>query len=293
MRDLIIIGGGPAGLSAGITAASEGLSTLLLERSELGGQAGESARIENLLGYPKGISGEDLTRAALTQALKFGLRVRTTEARSLSRTGDALVVGGAETHEARAVLLSMGLQYNRLDVPGADLPGVSYGMDYACDDDVVILGGGNSAGQAALFYAKTRKVVVLARRPLESTMSAYLVKRITAEPNIATMLGEIESLLGTRTLEGIKLKGYEVPVHTRRLLCFIGAMPHSDWLPTEIVRDAKGFIVARDFMTSMPGVLVAGDIRLDSIKRCTSAIGEGACAVQAVHRYLATQEAKT
>ncbi|MGO4256022.1 FAD-dependent oxidoreductase [Marmoricola sp. RAF53] len=324
LYDLCIVGGGPAGLAAAVYAASEGLSTVVVEREAPGGQAGQSAAIENYLGFPKGLTGDDLTQRALAQASRFGAEmvlardVAGFEVRGPVRA--VLLEGGGEI-EARAVIVATGVSYRRLDAAGLDEltgRGVYYGamaseaQQYA-GEEVYVVGGANSAGQAALNLSRfAKRVVVLVRGPsLAATMSRYLVERITNAPNVEVRTRtEVAAAHGDGHLESLTLcardGGATEQVPTSALFVFIGAAPRTNWLGSEVVRDDHGFVVTgRDLETqaahrwplarpvyplesSVPGVFAAGDVRLDSMKRVASAVGEGGMAVYAVHRYLAT-----
>jgi len=322
--DLIVVGGGPAGLGAAVYGASEGLRTVLVERLASGGQAGQSSRIENYLGFPDGVSGGQLTDRARRQATKFGAEVLTTrEVTGLEVRGSARRVTFADGTfiDAHAVILATGVSYRRLDVPGlAGLTGrgVYYGSALteatAClGQDVYVVGGANSAGQAALYLARSAKsVTLLVRGPsLEKSMSYYLIKRIADIPNITVRTcTEVTGASGEDHLEGLTLRdtatGTTETVDAQWLYLFIGAEPLTGWLDGVVVRDAKGFVVTGPDLpsaaerprgwpldrmpyyleTSVPGVFVAGDARAESAKRVASAVGEGAMAVMLVHRYL-------
>jgi thioredoxin reductase (NADPH) len=323
LYDLCIVGAGPAGLAAAVYAASEGLRTVVVEREAPGGQAAQSASIENYLGFPKGLSGADLTHRAVAQAGRFGAEMLLArDVMSLQRRGPVRAVCfGAGEVEARAVLVSTGVSYRRLDAPGVAAltgRGVYYGASASdaaqCkDDDVIIVGAANSAGQAALNLAQYAKRVVLVvrGRSLEESMSLYLVARIHAAATIEVRLrSEVTEARGDGHLEAVTLtdrdSGAGEDVAVNWLFVFIGASPHTDWLGGQVARDAKGFIVTgQDLLglsptawtearapftleTSVPGVFAAGDVRLDSMKRVASAVGEGAMSVYLVHRYLAT-----
>jgi thioredoxin reductase (NADPH) len=323
LYDLCIVGGGPAGLAAAVYAASEGLRTVVVEREAPGGQAGQSASIENYLGFPRGLSGADLTHRAVTQAARFGAEMLLPfEAVALQSRGPvrAVCFGDAGEVEARALLVATGVSYRRLEVPGlADLTGrgVYYGASASdaaqCqDDDVVVVGAANSAGQAALNLARYAKRVLLVVRgaALEDSMSLYLVARVQAAANIEVRLHtEVAGVRGDGHLEALTLvdrtSGATEDLAVSWLFAFIGASPRTDWLGEDVVRDAKGFLVTgQDLLaavpgawtqprapftleTSVPGVFAAGDVRLDSMKRVASAVGEGAMSVYLVHRYLA------
>jgi len=322
--DLIVVGGGPAGLGAAVYGASEGLRTVLVERLASGGQAGQSSRIENYLGFPDGVSGAQLTDRARRQATKFGAEVLTTrEVTGLEVRGSARRVTFADGTfiDAHAVILATGVSYRRLDVPGlAGLTGrgVYYGSALteatAClGQDVYVVGGANSAGQAALYLARSAKsVTLLVRGPsLEKSMSYYLIKRIADIPNITVRTcTEVTGASGEDHLEGLTLRdtatGTTETVDAQWLYLFIGAEPLTGWLDGVVVRDTRGFVVAGPDLsaggerprgwpldrmpyyleTSVPGVFVAGDARAESAKRVASAVGEGAMAVMLVHRYL-------
>ena len=325
LYDLCIVGAGPAGLAAAVYAASEGLRTVVVEREAPGGQAGQSASIENYLGFPKGLSGADLTHRAVAQAARFGAEmVLARDVVALETRGPvrAVRVGDATDIEARAVLVATGVSYRRLDAPGAEQlsgRGVYYGASAGeatqCQgDEVYVVGAANSAGQAALNLAHYAKRVVLVVRGAtpEDTMSLYLVARSEAAQNIDVRLrSEVVAARGAGHLEAITLADRETgerdEVPTSWLFVFIGASPRTDWLGAEVVRDDKGFVVTgHDLLasprsaswpltrapfaleTSVPGVFAAGDVRLDSMKRVASAVGEGAMSVYLVHRYLAT-----
>jgi thioredoxin reductase (NADPH) len=323
LYDLCIVGGGPAGLAAAVYAASEGLRTVVVERDAPGGQAGQSASIENYLGFPKGLSGADLTHRAVAQATRFGAEtVLPREVMGLETRGPvrAVLLEGGGQIEARAVVIATGVSYRRLDAAGLDglgTRGISYGASASeaaqcVDEDVYVVGAANSAGQAVLNFARyARRVVMLVRASvLERTMSEYLITRIRATPNVEVRVcTEVVAARGDGHLEGLTLadraSGREYDVDTHRLFVYIGASPRTDWLGDEVVRDGKGFIVTGPDLaltdraprwaatrtpyaleTSVPGVFAAGDVRLDSMKRVASAVGEGAMSVYLVHRYL-------
>jgi thioredoxin reductase (NADPH) len=322
--DLIVIGGGPAGLGAAVYGASEGLRTVLLERTATGGQAGQSSRIENYLGFPDGVSGAQLTDRARRQAAKFGAEVLTTRnVVSLDVCGSARRVSFADgtSIDAHTVILATGVTYRQLAAPG--LPeltgrGVYYGSALteasAClGQDIYVVGGANSAGQAAVYLSRHAKsVTILVRGPsLEASMSYYLIKQIEDVPNISVRTcTEVIEAVGEDHLESLTLRntatGGTETVDAQLLFLFIGAAPLTDWLDGVVVRDSRGFVVAGPDLsvgserprgwdldrmpyhleTSIPGVFVAGDARAESAKRVASAVGEGALAVMLVHRYL-------
>jgi thioredoxin reductase (NADPH) len=322
--DLIVIGGGPAGLGAAVYGASEGLRTVLVERTATGGQAGQSSRIENYLGFPDGVSGAQLTDRARRQATKFGAEVLTTrEVTGLEARGSARRVTFADgtSIDAHTVILATGVSYRRLDAPGmADMTGrgVYYGSALteasAClGQDVYVVGGANSAGQAAVYLARHAKSVTILVRgsSLEKSMSYYLIRQIADIPNISVRTcTEVVEVKGSDHLESLTLrdtgKGTTESVDAQLLFLFIGAAPLTDWLEDVVVRDSRGFVVAGPDLspagdrpagweldrmpyhleTSVPGVFVAGDARAESAKRVASAVGEGALAVMLVHRYL-------
>jgi thioredoxin reductase (NADPH) len=322
--DLIIIGGGPAGLAAAVYGASEGLKTVMVERQAPGGQAATSSRIENYLGFPSGLSGADLARRAVTQARRFGVETLTAEAVGLRCQDSYRFVRLADGSElsSHAVLIASGVAWRKLDVPGAERlagAGVYYGaaMTEAIScrgEDVFVVGGANSAGQAAMHLSKyARQVTMLVRGPdLAATMSRYLIDQIAATPNITVRCrASVVAAYGETHLESITIADAETreTLPAKSLFIFIGAQPHTDWLAGNLERDEHGFIlsgpdllrdgrkhlhswgwtVARDpflLETSVPGIFVAGDVRRGSIKRVASSVGEGAIAVQFIHQYL-------
>ena len=324
LYDVCIVGGGPAGLAAAVYAASEGLSTIVVEREAPGGQAGQSAAIENYLGFPKGLSGSDLAQRALAQVRRFGAElVLARDVVGFESRGPvrAVLLDGGEI-ESRSLIVATGVSYRRLAAEGLDAltgRGVYYGASASdavqCqDDEVYVVGAANSAGQAVLNLARyAKRVVMLVRGPaLEATMSRYLVDRIVASPNVEVRLStEVAACAGDGHLERLTLRdrvsGTHDEVDAGWLFVFIGAAPRTDWLGPGVARDTHGFVVTGPDLglvdavppwplertpyaleTSVPGVFAAGDVRLESMKRVASAVGEGAMAVHLVHRYLAT-----
>jgi len=307
--DLVIVGGGPAGLGAAVYGASEGLDTLLVESTALGGQAGSSRRIENYLGFPAGITGSELTSRAVTQARKFNARTATPyRALSLEPDSGSHVVRLEEGHEiaARAVLLATGAQYRRLPVDGlSDYEGLT--VFYAAGPPegrlcaasrVAVVGGGNSAGQAAVWLSRGGALVTLLHRrdDVRETMSAYLVDELDRAGVAIRDRSEIAELHGKNgRLEAVTLTNGERAAFSY-LFLFLGALPCTDWLGDAVRRDENGFVLtgaaaaADDLLeTSVPGIFAAGDVRSGSSKRCATAVGEGAMAVQFVHARLAAQ----
>src|SRR5436190_2529720 len=301
--DLLIVGAGPAGLAAAVYGASEGLDTLVIESTALGGQAGSSRRIENYLGFPAGISGTELTSRAATQARKFNARLATPfRAESLEPGEDRHVVRLEEGHEiaARAVLLATGAQYRRLGCDDlADYEGLS--VFYAAGPPeaqlcgasrVAVVGGGNSAGQAAVWLARGGALVTMLHRraDLRETMSNYLIGELERYGVAVRDRSEIARLHGADgRLEAVTLTDGE-PLPVSFLFFFLGALPGSEWRGDTVARDDDGFIVtgatahaAYRLETSIPGIFAAGDVRSGSTKRCATAVGEGAMAVQLVH----------
>ncbi len=320
--DLVIIGGGPAGLAAAVYGASEGLRTLLVEGEAPGGQAGTTSRIENYLGFPAGLSGSDLARRAVTQATRLGAEILTPqEVRGIRREDPYSIVtlGDGTELSCQALILAMGVQYRRLEAPGVDALiglGVFYGAAITealafRDRDVAVVGGGNSAGQAAVHLAGFARHVTLVVRGgrLEAGMSQYLVDQIAALPGIEVRLGaNVSAVRGTDELEAVTITdpagSVEVPM--QGLFLFVGALPRTEWLGGLVERDGAGFIVtgpaltrvdgrvagwplAREPLlleTNVPGIFAAGDVRARSVKRIASGVGEGAMAVQFVHQHL-------
>lgn len=319
--DLVIVGGGPAGLSAAVYGASEGLHTLVIDSGGLGGQATSSSSIRNYLGFPRGVSGGDLARRAYEQAWVFGARFAFMQrVTRLTREGDGIVValntGGVVV--GRAVVLAMGASYRRLGVESLEAlrgAGVFYGAaaseaPLVAGEEVYVVGGANSAGQAVLHLAHyARRVTLVVRAAtLEAGMSHYLVRQIEATPNVEVRTGtEVVDGGGDGWLEHLGLRdhaGCETEtVSAQGLFLMIGARPHTEWLPQTVERDPGGFVMTGPDLsadalrelgrpplaleTSLPGVLAVGDIRHGSVKRVASAVGEGSIAIQLVHRLLA------
>jgi len=318
--DLVIVGAGPAGLAAAVYAASEGLNTVILERIGPGGQAGRSMRIENYLGFPKGITGSELAERAVVQAGKFGARLPVpTPVKSLTfdNTYMVLQLDDGDTVCAKCLLIASGADYRRLTTQGCEQfegSGVYYAATMTeaplCRHaEVVVVGGGNSAGQAAVFLSGiARKVDLLIRGDdLYKDMSAYLARRVEETPNIEVLLNtEVRQMRGDMYLREVEIvnnkTGETRTIETPVLFSFIGATPRTDWLPPEIERDEKEFVKTgweaaqsrywtnkrQPFLleTSHPGVFAAGDVRSGSVKRVAAAVGEGAMTVMFVHQYL-------
>jgi thioredoxin reductase (NADPH) len=320
--DLVVVGAGLAGLAAAVYGASEGLKTLVLEPEAPGGQAGSSSRIENYLGFPRGVSGDRLARDAYDQARKFGAEFVTRRATSINCDGHyrQVRVQGGEDITCRVCMIAVGICYRKIEAPGIDRltgAGVYYGASLteaqSCiNENVFVVGGANSAGQAAMHFSRfASQVTMLVRgESLEKSMSKYLIDQIAGTSNIKVETrSEIVEAMGDKQLECLKIrtpKGEEVRQATSMFL-FIGAAPQTDWLPKDLMRDPNGFVLSgRDLLvegkpprnwkenrdpylleTSMPGVFVAGDVRHGSVKRAASAVGEGSIAVQFMHQYLA------
>ena len=310
--DVAIVGAGPAGLAAAVYSASEGLSTAIIEGAAPGGQAGTSSRIENYLGFPTGVSGQELSDRSQIQAQKFGARfLISREVSSISEEvgQHSLVLSDGETVRARAIIIATGAKYQRLSVPDYDRYEYQ-GIHYAAtameaglcqQDEVVVVGAGNSAGQAALFLSRTAdRVHLLVRaKGLNATMSDYLIQRILASRSITLHFEtEITALSGDDRLREVTWlsKGSAEPEtrHISNVFVMIGARPRSEWLSEVILRDSKGFIVTgldagsrSAFGTSLQGVFAVGDVRSGSVKRVASAVGEGSGVISEVHQYFA------
>ena len=320
--DLIVVGGGPAGLSAAVYGASEGVRTVVVEREAPGGQAGMSARIENYFGFPGGLSGGELAARAVEQAEHFGVELVATRAvtglRADGRYRAVVLDDGSELY-CHTVLLALGVSWRILEAPGCrDLigRGVYYGAAAAeapsCEaEDVFLIGAGNSSGQAAMLLAKYARTVTLVAPEADfaERMSKYLLERLQGMPNVRFRPGTVvTNAAGEGRLEEITLEevetGKEETVPTAALFVYIGAVPPTDWLEGIVARDESGFVLsgepARDALpgawsaprepypleTSVPGVFVAGDVRAGSVKRVGAAVGEGAYAIQYIHAYL-------
>ena len=316
LYDVVVIGAGPAGLATSVYAASEGLSVLTIDCRSFGGQAGASARIENYLGFPTGISGMALMGRAFSQAQKFGVEVAIPDEAVRLECGNEpcrVDLRNGERVQARSVVIATGARYRRLGVDRLDeFEGASVHYwaspletDLCAGQDVALVGGGNSAGQATVFLAgRARRVTLIARRPLAETMSQYLVERIEAQPNVEVVIGcEISALEGSGDdLRAVSWRdrrtGDEGRVEVHYLFSFIGAEPNTDWLAASGLRlDKRGFVLTGEELggdrlpleTSRRGVFAVGDVRACSVKRVASAVGDGAQVVAAIHKYLAAE----
>jgi len=316
--DTVIIGAGPAGLAAAVYGASEGLRTIVVEREAPGGQAGTSSRIENYLGFPSGVSGDELAMRALQQARRLGAEILVT--RSITRLDAAarqVHLDGGDVIRAKTIILASGVAWRQLPIDGVDRlagKGLSYGAARSEAPnthgmDIHIVGAGNSAGQAALFFSThARSVTVICRgNTLEKSMSRYLIDQLGSRPNIRTLYrSEVVAVSGDLSLEAIDVRDAVNETTTRHqsggLFLFIGADPETAWLPTEIALDRRGFVLTGSDMraadrwpldrdpylleTSVPGIFACGDVRLGPVKRVASAVGEGSMAIAFVHQYL-------
>ncbi len=319
--DVIVVGAGPAGLAASVYGASEGLRVLLIERSTVGGQAGTSSRIENYLGFPGGISGDELSERAVKQATRFGTEiVMTRDVQSIFplKQGYCVELDGGDRVTTRTVVLATGVDWRRLEAEGIDRlqgRGVLYGASRmesstVVGKDVFIVGGGNSAGQAAMFFASYARSVTMVVRGagLKMTMSQYLIEQIAHRPNVTIEpFTQVTSVGGESYLETVctATRG-EAPRERKAdaLFIMIGADAQTDWLPKQVLRDERGYVcTGRDIPdascgdrqpylleTNLPGLFCVGDVRHDSIKRVSSSVGEGSMAIAFVHQYLAIQE---
>ncbi|MEO8419550.1 MAG: FAD-dependent oxidoreductase [Hyphomicrobium sp.] len=319
--DVAIIGGGPAGLAAAVYGASEGLRTIIVEREAPGGQAGTSSRIENYLGFPSGVSGDELAIRALQQAKRLGAEVLVT--RSVSRVDPVtreVFLDGDEVLHARTLILATGVSWRRLDIEGLDRligKGVYYGAarseaSATHGQDIHLVGAGNSAGQAALHFANhARKVTLVVRGDnLEKSMSHYLIEQLRSKSNIAVQpCAEVTAVHGDKNLTAIDVRDIgSKEIHRQEcggLFIFIGADAETEWLPANIARDKRGYVLTGDDLrkagtwslsrdpylleTSVPGVFACGDVRLSPVKRVASAVGEGSMAIAFVHQYLADE----
>jgi thioredoxin reductase (NADPH) len=318
--DLVVVGAGPAGLSAAVYGASEGLRTTVLDAGAVGGQAGSSSLIRNYLGFPRGLGGGELAQRAYQQAWLFGAQFRLTHRASSLEPRDGRHVVRTDTGAeiaARAVVLALGVEYRRLEAPGLtelEGAGVFYGASMSeaqalAGESVYIVGGGNSAGQAALHLSRYAcKVRILVRGDgLAATMSQYLIDTIDKDPNVQVRTRtEVVAGLGDGRLEQLRLRTPDgiATVSAAALVVLIGAHPHTEWLPDEVARDVWGYVATGPdatgwpleraplpLETSLPGVFAAGDVRSRSVKRVASAAGSGALAVSDVHTYLALEPA--
>lgn len=313
LYDVVVIGAGPSGLATSVYASSEGLSVLAIDCRSFGGQAGASARIENYLGFPTGISGMALMGRAFSQAQKFGVEVLIPdEAVKLECGNDPchVLLANGERIQARAVVIATGARYRRLGVERLEeFEGASVHYwasplegDLVAGQEVALVGGGNSAGQATVFLAsRATRVTLIARRPLDQTMSQYLVERIKAQPNVDVIVGcEINALEGADgALQSVSWRDRNSGQIARRavryLFSFIGAEPNTDWLSSSGIKlDERGFVLSGDnalpLETSRRGIFAVGDVRSGSVKRVAAAVGDGAAVVSAVHAYLASQQ---
>jgi thioredoxin reductase (NADPH) len=314
--DAVIIGGGPAGLAAAVYGASEGLRALVVEREAPGGQAGTSSRIENYLGFPSGVSGDELASRALKQAGRLGAEILVT--RSVDRIDPQtrrIFLDGGDAVQARTLIIATGVSWRRLAIEGFDRligKGIYYGAarseaSSAHGLDVHLIGAGNSAGQAALYFANHARTVTLVVRgdSLAKSMSRYLIEQLGGKSNVKAQLrSEVVAAHGDTHLTGIDIRdGAEVRRHDcGGLFVFIGADAETDWLPAEIARDKRGYLLTGDDVvkagrwshsrdpylleSSVPGVFACGDVRLSPVKRVASAVGEGSMAIAFVHKYL-------
>lgn len=324
MYDVMIIGAGPAGLAASVYGSCEGLKTLLIEKSNPGGQASSSARIENYLGFPTGLSGSELTQRAISQTLRFGTEVLTpAEVKSITLNGHYKITEmmDGSVINSKAIVIATGVAYKQLDIPGIDRftgAGVYYGSAavevHACkNEDIYIVGGGNSACQAALYMSKYASSVniIIRKSSLSQTAANYLVENISRIPNIYILVNmDVIACAGNTRLESITIKnatnGSEQSVPAKALFIYIGTRPGTDWLKNLVLTDEKGFIITgRELMkeknyhtfwkperepylpeTSIPGIFAAGDVRYGALTGISAAVGEGSMAIRFVRKYL-------
>jgi thioredoxin reductase (NADPH) len=319
--DTVIVGAGPAGLAAAVYGASEGLRTIAVEREAPGGQAGTSSRIENYLGFPSGVSGEELAGRALLQARRHGAEILVTRAITrIDAEHRQVHLDGGDVLRARTIILACGVSWRQLTIDGFDRlagKGISYGAarsEAAATHglDIHIVGAGNSAGQAAMFFSThARSVTILYRGDtLEKSMSRYLIDQLATRPNVHTMFrAEVAAAHGDVALEAIDVRdatGETTRLDSGGLFIFIGADAETGWLPPEIALDARGFVLTgpevqatgnwpleRDpylLETSVPGIFACGDVRYGPVKRVAAAVGEGSMAIALVHQYLRSEE---
>ena len=308
--DLVIVGGGPAGVAAAVYAGSEGIGALVIEDTAVGGQAGTSSRIENYMGFPTGISGTDLTWRGQVQAMKFGTRfVMPRRVEAMSRREDGawcLTLDDGDELCARAVLVATGVQYRRLPLENLEAlegAGIFYSATemearFCARTEAVVIGGGNSAGQAAMFLSRAAAHVHLVVRSgnLAASMSSYLIERLQSDPRVTIHYhSEVTALHGEDWLEGLTLKTKDIErrIDTRALFIMIGAAPNTGWLSGHAEVDPKGFVLtgaaagqADDYATTAPGIFAVGDVRAGSVKRVASAVGEGSVVVSRIWQYL-------
>jgi thioredoxin reductase (NADPH) len=308
--DLLIVGGGPAGVAAAVYAGSEGIEALVIEDTAVGGQAGTSSRIENYMGFPTGISGTDLTFRGQVQAMKFGTRfVMPRRVEAMARREDGAYCATLDDGDelcARAVLVATGVQYRRLPLDRLEAlegAGIFYSATemearFCGNTEAVVIGGGNSAGQAAMYLSRAAAHVHLVVRSgsLAASMSSYLMQRLEADPRVTIHYrSEVTALHGDKWLEAITLKTGESEqrIATRALFIMIGAAPNTGWLSGLAATDGKGFVLtgtaagkADDYATTAPGIFAVGDVRAGSVKRVASAVGEGSVVVSRIWQYL-------
>ncbi|MGB9348269.1 MAG: FAD-dependent oxidoreductase, partial [Pseudolabrys sp.] len=317
--DVAIIGGGPAGLAAAVYGASEGLQTIVIEREAPGGQAGTSSRIENYLGFPNGVSGDELANRALQQARRLGAEILVTRSvKRIDPKARQIEMDGGDVVKAKTLILATGVSWRRLAIEGFDRlsgKGIYYGaarseVGATHGLDIHLVGAGNSAGQAALFFANHARTVTLIVRgdSLEQSMSEYLIEQLDGKANIEVQLrSEIHAVHGDTHLTAVEVRNSENNEVRRHessgLFIFIGADAETEWLPQDIARDARGYVLTGDDLkkagrwslsrdpylleTSAPGIFACGDVRLSPVKRVASAVGEGSMAIAFVHQYLA------